>query len=271
MDNEQLLCQVFRPCVYATGGRHPSEIIYTSLIPHHGPVFSLHQRLPTSSLHLSLSPELSSDGWNDLPCRTTFPAAPAPHDTSTSLLDEWWHSNCRSFRFHKGEGFYVSASSLQPADAPTSLCALPLKVAEDSEKSNCGVPNSGGSQIVTRLTIRRDSFGCQLCSIVTWSSQLLYHKGKWQKSHSGWCLFSRLQCFQTPGYFYAVLNKCWQQPEGKSFGFLNCSALQRAFRQQKVLPMNIKTDIKPQETDTLRCRTSLCVLLWLMWGRFIFN
>lgn len=100
-DNRQLLCQVLRIAyLYATGGRRPSEIIDTSLTPHHGPVFSLHQRLPTSSLHLSLSPELSSDGWHRLPCKTTFPAAPAPHYTSTSLLDEWWHSNCRSFRFH---------------------------------------------------------------------------------------------------------------------------------------------------------------------------
>lgn len=87
--DRQLLCQVLRPYLYATGGRRPSEIIDTSPTPHHGPVFSLHQRLPTSSLHLSLSPELSSDGWHRLPCKTTFPAAPAPHYTSTSLLDEW--------------------------------------------------------------------------------------------------------------------------------------------------------------------------------------
>lgn len=98
--SRQLFCQVLRPFLYATGGRRRSEIIYPGLTPHHGPVFSLHQRLPASSLHLSLSPELSSDGWHQLPRKTTFPAAAASHYTSTPLLDEWWHSYCRSFRSH---------------------------------------------------------------------------------------------------------------------------------------------------------------------------
>lgn len=85
----QLLCQVLRPCLYATGGRRYSKIIYPGLKPHHCPVFSLHHRLPAISLHLSLSPELSSDGWHQLPRKTTFPAAAALLYTSTPLLDEW--------------------------------------------------------------------------------------------------------------------------------------------------------------------------------------
>lgn len=87
--SRQLFCQVLRPFLYATGGRRRSEIIYPCLTPHHGPVFSLHQRLPAGSLHLSLSPKLFSDGWHQLPRKTTFPAAAAPHYTSTPLLDEW--------------------------------------------------------------------------------------------------------------------------------------------------------------------------------------
>lgn len=73
----------------------------------------------------------------------------------------------------KGEVFaflppFCSLPTLPP------VCSLSLKVAE--ENSNCDVLNSSSSQIVTRLTIRQDSFGCRLHSVVTWASRLLYYE-----------------------------------------------------------------------------------------------